>query len=401
MKKLIALIYSIFFICTLSFGQYFYVKLAAPGQNPGGLNNDDEKPNGSGLPSGWNSILGPSVTSPTWSSIKNIPFSFNFNGSSVTQYKVSSTGVLTFNTGAATAPSSSNVALPSANIPDKSICIWGIEASGTNDEVLTKTFGTSPNRQHWVFFTSHSLNGGWSYWSIVLEESSDRIYIVDQRNSGTSGGVSMGIQIDGSTAISVTGSPSVLPESGSSFQASDNVYYVFIYGPPLPAVDGELVTFETPSYVNLTNNNIIGHIKNLGSTTISSLDLNYSIDNGATITQNLTGLSIATFTEYDFSHSTPWWAPAGTYSVKVWISNVNGLGPDADSGNDEITKNITVVDPIPNIIPSYASVTNTFNYEVIANSSNQVSTPRDLDFHLNGELWTINKGTEKFWWQYC
>ena len=364
MKKLFTLILSLFCICTLSFGQYYYVKVApVPGYNPGGLNNDGEYPNGSGLTSGWNSILGPSVTSPAWSSNQSIPFSFNFNGSSVTQYKVSSTGVLTFNTGAATAPSSSNAALPSGSIPDNSVCIWGIEASGTNDEVVTKTFGSFPNRQHWVFFTSHSLNGGWSYWSIVLEESSDRIYIVDQRNQGTSGGVSMGIQIDGSTAISVTGSPSVLPESGNSEMPSDNLYYEFVYGVQ-PAIDGELLTFETPSYVNVTNNIIKGDIKNLGSSTITSIDLNYSIDNGATITQNLTGLSIATFIEYDFSHSTSWWAPPGTYSVKVWISNVNGLGPDTDSGNDEITKNITVVNPIPNIIPSYASVTNTFNYEI-------------------------------------
>ena len=394
MKKLITLTFSLLCICTLSFGQYYYVKVApVPGYNPGGLNNDNEYPNGGGLAAGWNSILGPSVISPAWSSNQSIPFNFNFNGSPVNQYTVSSTGVLTFNVGATTAPSSSNTALPSGSIPDNSVCIWGIEASGPNDEVLTKTFGSSPDRQHWVFFTSHSLNGGWCYWSIVMEESSDRIYIVDQRNQGTSGGVSMGIQIDGSTAISVTGSPSVLPESGNSETTSDNLYYEFVYGVQ-PAIDGELLTFETPSYVNVTNNIIKGDIKNLGSSTITSIDLNYSIDNGATITQNLTGLSIATFTEYDFSHSTPWWAPPGTYSVKVWISNVNGLGPDANSGNDEITRIITVVDPIPNIIPSYVSVTNTFNYEIIGNSSNQVSIPRDLDFNLNGDLWTINKGTE-------
>jgi sugar lactone lactonase YvrE len=51
-------------------------------------------------------------------------------------------------------------------------------------------------------------------------------------------------------------------------------------------------------------------------------------------------------------------------------------------------------DSIPNIISSYTSVTNTFTYDVIVNSSNQVNKPRDLDFHPNGDLWIINTGTE-------
>ena len=51
-------------------------------------------------------------------------------------------------------------------------------------------------------------------------------------------------------------------------------------------------------------------------------------------------------------------------------------------------------DSIPNIIPSYTSVNNTFTYDVIVNSSNQVNKPRDLDFHPNGDLWIINTGTE-------
>ena len=51
-------------------------------------------------------------------------------------------------------------------------------------------------------------------------------------------------------------------------------------------------------------------------------------------------------------------------------------------------------DSIPNIISSYTSVTNTFTYDVIVNSSSQVNNPRDLDFHPNGDLWIINTGYE-------
>jgi len=59
-----------------------------------------------------------------------------------------------------------------------------------------------------------------------------------------------------------------------------------------------------------------------------------------------------------------------------------------------LVKTINVKDPIPNIIPSYTSVNNTFTYDVIVNSSNQIDQPRDLDFHPNGDLWITNTGTE-------
>ena len=67
----------------------------------------------------------------------------------------------------------------SISIPNNSIVIWGIEGTGSSDEIVTKTFGTSGSQQHWVFFSSYTGGGSWSYWSIVLEEGSDKIYIVD------------------------------------------------------------------------------------------------------------------------------------------------------------------------------------------------------------------------------
>jgi hypothetical protein len=73
---------------------------------------------------------------------------------------------------------------------------------------------------------------------------------------------------------------------------------------------------------------------------------------------------------------------------------INGQGVDAVPSNDNLIKTINVKDPIPNIIPSYTSINNTFTYDVIVNSSNQIDQPRDLDFHPNGDLWIINTGLE-------
>ncbi|MFQ3332656.1 MAG: hypothetical protein ACI8ZH_000548 [Flavobacteriales bacterium] len=180
-----------------------------------------------------------------------------------------------------------------------------------------------------------------------------------------------------------------------SFSAgSSNETFSFTVNLP-PAIDGAMLHIETPAYVLVGNIDLEAKIKNLGTTTINSLDVNYTINGGATISQNLSGLNIDPFTHYEFMHPTVW-SPSstGAYAVELWISNINGQGADAVPSNDNLVKTVTVKDPIPNIIPSYTSTTNTFTYDVIVNASNQLDQPRDLDFHPNGDLWIINTETE-------
>ena len=175
---------------------------------------------------------------------------------------------------------------------------------------------------------------------------------------------------------------------------SNNETFTFSVVPP-PAIDGAMLNIKTPSYILVGNINLEAKIKNLGSMTINSMDVNYTINGGAIVSQNLSGLNIYALTSYDLTHPTVWTpATTGAYSVELWISNINGQGVDAVPSNDNLIKTINVKDPIPNIIPSYTSVNNTFTYDVIVNSSNQINQPRDLDFHPNGDLWIINTGTE-------
>ena len=229
MKKLITILVCLLGFTQFNFSQYFYIPASAPG-NPGGINTDNEYPNGSGLPAGWTVILGPSNSSPTWSSVETIPFAFNFNGNPVTQYKVSSTGVLTFTTNTVTVPGATNAVLPDPGIPNSSVMVWGIQGTGSNDNIVTKTFGNTGSQQHWIFFSSYTA-GSWSYWSIVLEEGSDKIYIVDQRHSTSANPqITAGIQIDGSTATMVAGSPTLSNVAGADASPADNHYYEFTYG---------------------------------------------------------------------------------------------------------------------------------------------------------------------------
>ena len=341
-------------ISIAAFSQYYYIPNTTTPGNPGTLNLTDEYPVGGGLSTSWTSIHSGSAATPQWTAVKNIPFSFMFNGAPVTQYKVSTSGVLTFDVATAVLPPYSQAALPSASIPDKSVAIWGLAGTGSNDNIVTQTFGTAPNRQHWVFFSSYNYaNGGstcWTYWSIVLEESTNKIYIVDQRVGGGTSCVpklSVGIQIDNSTAVQVQGSPNLTSLAAADPTAADNFYYEFIQGTQ-PQYDVASNSVQILDYLVLGNApyDVKANFRNLGTTPVTSFDLNYRVNGGSTVTTSVTGVNIATFGNYLATSSTKWNPTSvGTYNVEVWASNING-NPDQNTANDKSSKNVIVVNQI-------------------------------------------------------
>ena len=201
MTKLL-LIAVIGLISTRVFAQveYYQMPFLNAGTNPGGLNNESENPYSAQTPiAGWTVVLDGANGDPVWSPEQTLPISFKFNGEVVNKYKVSSNGVVTFSTSTTVAPPVENTTLPSASIPDKSVCVWGISqsreaVSGTTtyaSTILKRTFGSSPRRQHWVyfnFFTDDNIPEGWTYWAIVFEETTNKIYIVDVKTLCVTGG---------------------------------------------------------------------------------------------------------------------------------------------------------------------------------------------------------------------
>ncbi len=328
----------------MAYGQYYQIPYPTAGKNPGDLNKEDEFPLAN--ITGWSSILAGPKTTPEWSATQNLPFSFQFNGQAVTEFKVSSSGVLTFDVAAANVPATANESLPSANIPDKSIVVWGLEAK-TDDHILTKTFGTAPNRQYWIQFNSFSeanLQSGWTYWSIVLEETTNNIYIVDHRSqcvSGTSvctgkASLTVGIQIDATTATQLSESPNVPNRSTNSQLRDDNWYYKFVQGTQ-PAYDLEASRLTLAPYYVATGGDIDikGTLRNVGTTTITSIDINYTIDGGNTVTATLNGINISPLGTYNFTHPTKYTPVAGTRNIEVWASNLNG-NADEKTENDRL-----------------------------------------------------------------
>lgn len=168
----------------------------------------------------------------------------------------------------------------------------------------------------------------------------------------------------------------------------------FTVNPPL-AFDmaGEKINLN--SYVNIGNNTISGTIMNRSANTITDLAINYNIDNGSVISAPLTGLSVLPFTDYQFSHPTQWNAATnGVYTVKAWASNLNG-NTDLNPTDDTIQKTVTVGPAIPFIVDDYIGITPI--QTVIADGTDGIVIPRDLDFHpvlTRYELWIIRKETE-------
>lgn len=352
MKKQILSLITFTLLCSLGFSQYYYLPYINIGKNPGELNADLERPINSSPPPGWKTILGPSVVTPTWSRLDTIPFVFLFNGAPVSLYKASSTGIVTFSTGANSVPGSTPSILPNAAIPDQSVCVWGIETTGSNDVVCTKTFGTSPNRQYWVQYSSCTYLGqvnSAGYWSVVFEETTNNIYIVDQHSASGNASLTLGIQTDSQTAVNVFGSPSVQSYAYNTYvTAIDNSYYKFVKG-SIAKTDVQLNSI-TPIVTQAlfgsvgSSKTITGIVENYGSAPITSLDVKYS-DGSTIVSQNYASLNLVTHQTFTISFTTPYVISSPKQvPLKIWVEE----GGDTNHINDTLKTVIKGYSFVPN-----------------------------------------------------
>ncbi|MBK0404168.1 T9SS type A sorting domain-containing protein [Adhaeribacter sp. BT258] len=355
MKKLLLMLGA---VMAFSAAQAQYYLIPYNGSNPGGLNTDSEYPVGGGLAAGWTTLFTASaanIAAPAWSPVGTVPFAFSFNGAAVTDYKVSTSGILTFSTSVTAPPADgTNLALPDASIPDKSVMVWGlypnvITSGGSSfpSRIITKTFGTAPNRQHWIQFNTffpNTATTGFTFWSIVLEETTNKIYIVDQRSANGALSVTAGIQVNSTTAFQVAASPNVASQSTADPTPADNTYYAFTPGAQ-PSYDLSVTSLTNASYLVLANAPflITGTIRNLGATPVTSFTLNYKINNGTTVSAPVTA-SIAPLATYSFTHPTSWTpAAAGNYTIEAWATDINVSNADMVTSNDSGSKQVSVL----------------------------------------------------------
>lgn len=153
----------------------------AKGINPRSLNIErDDVAEGSG----WRALKWDTL-SKGYSLEDSIPFAFQFNGSGVKKFRATKNGSVYFGSGVAVPMDFLISSLPDARIAPGSVVVGGVMAKGSNDRVLVKTVGQSPNRQHWIKFQSFTVGadtankyGTFSYNAVVLEENGSSIHIV-------------------------------------------------------------------------------------------------------------------------------------------------------------------------------------------------------------------------------
>ena len=87
------------------------------------------------------------------------------------------------------------------------------------------------------------------------------------------------------------------------------------------------ISINTFPYLILGNApfTISGEVANYGSSNVTNFDINYSINGGAAVSENITGVNIDGCNNYTFDHGTLWTPTvSGTYNVAIWASNING-----------------------------------------------------------------------------
>ena len=299
-----------------------------------------------------------------------LPFAFAFNGAGNVKvdgkFRATKNGTITFEdfkAGSIVPPAADFVinSLPDPRVANNSVVVGGIIASGSNDRVLVKTFGTAPKRQFWVKFQSFTLGtdtankyGSFSYNAIVLEEGSNAIHVVRMgwgseyawyaNNLPLKNEQANGVQIGPFESYPLSGLSTLLDvvaKQGKSFE--DNSFVSFYTG----AVKLNDASFSSgftnrpagTAYVKSGNNvplEITGVFTMHGSAQNTDYNLNTQVNNEAVVS---TPLSFVNFTDYrsaQISHSILRnMQPGDRAKVRAWIST-NGGGADDRVSNDTL-----------------------------------------------------------------
>lgn len=215
-------------------------------------------------------------------------------------------------------------------------------------------------------------------WCLVEGSQYDIIFVDDYGD----GGFEFDVYVDGYQIESF---------DGMGFGGT----YTFTVEDP-PAFDVSVYGSNIYQYVSTGSYDLEASLFNQGVTTITSYDLNYSVDGGATFTHNVAATNLSNYGTETVAHSVPLnIATNGVYTIKIWADNLNNGNDDMVHANDTLVRQVEAGPGRPNYLDSY--INQSFTVDQVLGSTDQVSSPTDLDFHpvlSNKELWVINKGTE-------
>ncbi len=367
MLRIISIVMAFCSIFTVQ-AQYLPISFPSGSGNPNGFHRGDDIQNP--MPGqGWTVIYNTADTVAKWTSTITMPFPFWFNKEFISTLKVSNTGIVTFDTSIVNIPSDTSITLPKPGYPNSSISLLGLSSrqnqasiilnpSARTPMIRTRVFGFAPNRQFWISFTGFSFMHAKSEyasicnWSIMLEESSNFIYVIDHstfsfeisqngiRPDSLNIGLSIGMQINDSTGVMLNervGSQVLNPRLGLQydFTADDNAYHVFRPKDAIPRFDMSISNISLGELTAGSKNgtSIPVEVRNNGSDTVKSFRLRLAIEND-TIVDTVQQLLLAP--SGSVLLSTAIWKPkqSNRFRLSVWCDSINANNPDEYNVND-------------------------------------------------------------------
>lgn len=106
-------------------------------------------------------------------------------------------------------------------------------------------------------------------------------------------------------------------------------------------LDLAMTALDVPAYF-FEDQDVSGTVTNLGLETVQSFDLHWQTNENEIFTTSFSGLEIEVSESYNFVSEHQLIADPGSYSLSVWISNVNGQPEDDNPDNDMITSLVGV-----------------------------------------------------------
>lgn len=317
---------------------------------------------------------------------QTIPFTFTFGGSDYTKYKLSDNGYITFDL-TETTSNSTNVTLPSSSAPTNSImAFWDNlefeQYQGFLFAAVSYTSGVAPNRTHVIkWFQANHVDRDAElnellYLGIALHEngSFDIIHegsLIPNGGKDITESATIGYNIDDSDGVTIEGPSATFPTIAAN-DASDDKVYSFFPG-PRKGLDIGIVATEMDDAAALSKNeplSIVTAVRNYGTTAITSLDLNYTVNNGSVVTDNYI-TNIAPGEIKSFTHQTSWTpTSAGDFTIAIYTSNPNG-GTDEDVENDNGVEFVKVYENVADRTPLY---------EIFTSSTCGPCTPGNANF---------------------
>ncbi len=305
--------------------------------NPGGLNTEADN-----ATSGWTNLVTGNQLSNIWSSGLSIPFPFLFYSQPVTDLYVSQNGLISFELAPSALSGNDNAVLPSSEIGSMTIAAFWDEftydpPTPTTSVIRYKVFGSAPNRQLWIKWAGFEIGTGPTVatWACVLEETTNKIYIVDMNNfTGGNLSATIGVQYDNSKAVCFNNSNTIgFNDVGTTSNADNDVYTfspLYDYDVALESIDNPVPPFNGGVHpVRVT-------IRNLGLNTLTSCNIHWSVNGVPQTTYNWTGNLISTDFQDNITIGNYNFA-SGSYLLRVWTSQPNGQ-TDQQTSNDTLEK---------------------------------------------------------------